>query len=105
MSGLHHGRREAAPAPRFQLYVCCTGPCRARGGYRAAVSVAVAKSAVCGVLVRCLCRGLAGGLPFVVRIALLACVGGLAFVVCVCLWWFPALVPARLCIPNHRVSL
>ena len=27
--------------------------------------------------------GLAGGLPFVARVALLACVGGLAFVLCV----------------------
>ena len=36
------------------------------------------------------------GLPFVTRVALLACVCGLAFIVC--LWWFPALVPACLCI-------
>ena len=28
-----------------------------------------------------------------------------AGVCCVCLWWFPAIVPACLCIPNHRVSL
>ena len=28
------------------------------------------------------CSGLAGGLPFVARVALLACIGGLAFVVC-----------------------
>ena len=46
-----------------------------------------------------------GGLPFVARVALLACVGGLTFLVRMCLWWFPALVPACLCIPNHRVSL
>ena len=26
-----------------------------------------------------------------------------AGVCCVCLWWFPALVHACLCIPNHRV--
>ena len=31
--------------------------------------------------------------------------GGLVFVVCVCLWWFPALFSACLCIPNHHVSL
>ena len=35
-----------------------------------------------GVLVRCMYSGLIGGLPFVARIALLACAGGLAFVVC-----------------------
>ena len=58
-----------------------------------------------GVLVRCMCRGLARGLPFVARAALLACVGGLAFVVCVCLLWFPALAPACFCIPNYPVSL
>ena len=34
------------------------------------------------MLVSCLYRGLIGGLPFVARVALLACVGGLAFVVC-----------------------
>ena len=32
--------------------------------------------------VRCLYSGLVGGLLFVARVALLACVGGLAFVVC-----------------------
>ena len=32
--------------------------------------------------VRCLFSGLVGGLPFVARVAWLACVGGLAFVVC-----------------------
>ena len=32
-------------------------------------------------------------------------VGGLAFLVRVCLWWFPALVPDCFCIPNHRVPL
>ena len=46
-----------------------------------------------------------GGLPFVARVALLACVGGLTLIVRVCIWWFPALVPACLCIPHHRVSL
>ena len=55
----------------------------------------------CALLVRRMYRGLAGGLPFVARAAL-ACVGGLTFVVHMCFWWFPALVPA--CISNHRVS-
>ena len=36
----------------------------------------------CGVLVRCFYSGLVGGLPFMARLALLACVGGLSFVVC-----------------------
>ena len=58
---------------------------------------------IVGVLVRCMCSGLAGGLPFVARVALLTCADGLAFIVPVCLWWFPALVPACLCLPNHRV--
>ena len=48
--------------------------------------------------------GLVGGLLFVVRAALLACVGRLAFIVRVCLRGFPALVPACLRIPNHRAS-
>ena len=62
----------------------------ALGGCRAPVSVpdaSVAQDAVwceCGVLVRCLYRGLVGGLPFVALVALLACVGGLAFIMCVC---------------------
>ena len=34
------------------------------------------------MLVRYLYSGLVGGLPFMARVALLACVGGLAFVVC-----------------------
>ena len=34
------------------------------------------------MLVRCLYSGLVGGLLFVARVALLACVGGLTFVVC-----------------------
>ena len=49
VSGLHHGRRGVAPAPRFQLCARCVGPCRARDGCRAAMSVAgasVAKGAV-----------------------------------------------------------
>ena len=36
-----------------------------------------------GVLVRCMCRGQARGLLFVARVTLLACVGGLAFIMCV----------------------
>ena len=47
-----------------------------------------------GVLVRCFYSGLVGGLPFVARVALLACIGGLAFVVCAfggfLLWLLPA---------------
>ena len=47
VSGLHHGRRGDAAAPRFQLYVRCAGPCRAHGGCRAPVSGAtVAQGAV-----------------------------------------------------------
>ena len=47
VSGLHHGRRGVAPAPRLQLYVRCAGPCRALGGCRAPVSGAsVAQEAV-----------------------------------------------------------
>ena len=45
----------------------------------------VAQGAVCcecGVLVRCIYSGLVWGLLFVARVALLACVCGLAFVVC-----------------------
>ena len=34
------------------------------------------------MVVRCLYSGLVRGLPFMARVALLACVGGLAFVVC-----------------------
>ena len=34
-----------APAPRFQLYVRCAGPCRAHGGSRAPVSVSGASVA------------------------------------------------------------
>ena len=56
------------------------------------------------MLVRCFYSGLLGGLPFVARVAFLACIGGLALVD-VCLWCFPALVIACLCIPQHRVSL
>ena len=49
--------------------------------------------------------GLVGGLLFAARAALLACVGGLAFIVRVCLRWFPALVSDCLRMPNHHVSL
>ena len=68
--------------------------------------------------------GLVGGLPFMARVPIQrdAVVGYLhrqsvcgscsvvglswwAGVCCVCLLWFPALAPACLCIPNHRVSL
>ena len=57
-----------------------------------------------GVLVRCFYSGLVGGLPFVARVALLAYIGGLAFVVCAfggfLLWLLPAyafLTIASLC--------
>ena len=39
-----------------------------------------------------MCSGLVVGLTFMARAALLACVGGLAFFMRECLWWFPALV-------------
>ena len=45
----------------------------------------VAQGAVrceCSVLVRYLYSSLVGGLPFMACVALFACVGGLAFVVC-----------------------
>ena len=48
---------------------------------------------VCGVLVKCMYSGLVGRLPFMARAAQLACVVGLTFIVRVCLWWVPALVP------------
>ena len=41
-----------------------------------------------GVLVICMYSGLVGGLPFVVRAAFLACVGGLAILEGVCLRGF-----------------
>ena len=104
MSGFHHGRWGVASAPRFQLYVHCVAPCRARDGCRAPVSLSGASMA----RVRCDVRGVCwsdaltaawsgigvGGLPFVARVVLLSCVAGLTFIVRVCLWWFPALVPA-----------
>ena len=62
------------------------------------------------MLARCLYSGLVGGLPFVARVALLACIGGLAFVVCAyggfLLWLLPAylfLTIASLC--NTQVAL
>ena len=51
----------------------------------------------------CMCSCMAGGLLFVPRTAMSACVSGLAFPVRVCLRWFPAVVSE--CIPNHHVSL
>ena len=46
------------------------------------------------MLVRCFYSGLVGGLPFVARVALLACIGVLEFVVCAfggfLLWLLPA---------------
>ena len=45
------------------------------------------------MLVRCLYSGLVGGLPFMARVALLAYVGGLAFVVCVCVCAFGGFLP------------
>ena len=45
----HFGRQGVARAPQIQFCECRAGPCRARGGYRAAVSVActlVAQDAV-----------------------------------------------------------
>ena len=49
--------------------------------------------------------GLVGGLLLVAHAALLACVGGLTFLMRTCLRWFPALVSDCLRMPNHRVSL
>ena len=49
--------------------------------------------------------GLVVGLLFAARTALLACVGGLAFLIRVCLRWLPALVSDCLCMPSHHVSL
>ena len=46
-TGLPNGRRGVVLAPRFQLYLRCAGPCRARGGSCAPVSGAsVAQGAV-----------------------------------------------------------
>ena len=55
--------------------------------------------------VRCMCSALVGGLLFAARAALLACVGGLAFLIRLCLRWFPALVSDCPGMPNHHVSL
>ena len=48
------------------------------------------------MLVSCFYSGLFGGLPFVARVALPACIGGLAFVGCAIdgflLWLLPAYV-------------
>ena len=45
-------------------------------------------------------RALVGEFLFWARAALLACVGGLAFLMHECLRWFPALVPGGLQIPT-----
>ena len=58
-----------------------------------------------GVLVTFMYSGLAGRLLFVARVALLACVGELTFIVRLCLRCFPALVSDCPYIPNHCVSL
>ena len=47
-------------------------------------STPAGRSNKCGVLVRCICSSLAARLQFVVRVALLVCVGGLTFIACVC---------------------
>ena len=54
---------------------------------------------------KCIYSGLVRGLLFAARAALLACIGGLAFLIRVCLWCIPALVSDCLCMPNHHVSL
>ena len=46
-----------------------------------------------------------GGCFLAPRAVLLACVGGLAFLVRVCLRWLPALVTNCLCMLNHHISL
>ena len=56
-------------------------------------------------VVICMYSSLVGELLFAARAALLACVGGLAFLMRVCLRWFPALNSDCLCMPNHHVSL
>ena len=57
-----------------------------------------------GVLVGCFYSGLVGGLPFVARVELLACIGGLEFVVRAfagfLLWLLPAYV--FLTIVSHK---
>ena len=61
----------------------------------------------------CMYSGLVGELPFVARVALLACFGGLAFVVCAFGGFLLSFLLAyaflryedAICIPNHRVSL
>ena len=66
----------------------------------------------CDVLVRCLYSGRVGGLPFMAHVALLACIGELAFVVCAfggfLLWLLPAyvfLTIASLCNTQTIASL
>ena len=60
---------------------------------------------MCGVLVICMYSSLVVRLLFAARAASLACFGGLAFIVRVCLQRFPALVSDCLRMPTHRVSL
>ena len=55
-------------------------------------------------LVICMYSGLVGGLLFVACAAMLACVGGLAFLMRVCPGGIPALVSECLCMHNHHVS-
>ena len=95
VSALYHGRGGVAPAPRFRIYVHCVAPCRAHGGCHAPVSLLPRwHRGRCDVRVMCWLDAFTaawsgigvGGLPFVARVALLACVGGLTFIVRVWLW-------------------
>ena len=95
-------RCRAAPAPRFQLYVRFAAPCRARGGSNAPVSfsgASVAQGAVCG-LDACTAAWLGDCRLWLGQRCWPALVGWR--LLCVPLV-VPALVPACLCIPNHRV--
>ena len=56
-------------------------------------------------LIRCMYGAPLGGLLFAARAASLACVGELAFLIRVCLRWFPALVSGCLCMPYQHISL
>ena len=53
----------------------------------------------------CMYRALIGGLRLGAHAALLACVGGLTFLMRACLRWDYPLVSDCLCIPHHHVSL
>ena len=72
-------------------------------GHRAAISVLGTLVAQGAVL--CMCGVLVVGLLYAARAPSLAYVGGLAFLMCVCLRWFPALVSDCLYMPHHHVSL